>query len=322
MTSRTVSLAAPAKVNLFLRVLDRRADGYHELETLFQSVSLTDEVSVTLNEDVPAGVTPGSELESGRGSSTIRLQVEGADLGPAASNLAYRAAQRFVEETGLAATIDVTLVKNIPAGAGLGGGSSDAAAVLRCLADLTDVDDPDLLFLIGSELGSDVAFFLAQSPTVLGKGRGEVLRELTPLPQTHLVLALPPVHVSTVDAYGALASARAALTGTPEGNRVLRPEPMLDLGGLELARALDDLAHNDFESVVAPTHSEIGESIAGLRAAGASPALLSGSGAASFGVFPSEEAAEQAARELEQRLGWPFLPVRTLERPTGIARGQ
>lgn len=307
MTSRTVSLAAPAKVNLFLRVLDRRSDGYHELETLFQAVSLTDELSVTLT---AADV------------SHIRLQVEGPDLGPVDSNLAYRAASRFAEETGLTAVIDLTLLKYIPAGAGLGGGSSDAAAVLRCLAELTETDDAQLLLRIGSELGSDVPFFLSKSPTALGRGRGELLTELPSLAETHLVLALPPVHVSTGEAFGALDAARTPLPSASEGAEVLRNQPMPDVGGLELARVLKDLARNDFESVVTPAHPQIGESIEGLRSAGASLALLSGSGAASFGVFPSERAAEQAARDLEERLGWPFLAVRTLERPTGIARGR
>jgi 4-diphosphocytidyl-2-C-methyl-D-erythritol kinase len=114
--SRVAATLAPAKVNLFLRVFDRRLDGYHELETLFQAIDLADEVRVE------------------RGGGSVELEVRGADLGPVEDNLAHRAAARLLGETRISEGVRITLTKRIPAGAGLGGGSSDAAAALRCVA--------------------------------------------------------------------------------------------------------------------------------------------------------------------------------------------
>ena len=150
-------LEAPAKVNLLLRVLGLRADGFHDLDTLFQAVGLCDEVVVAL---------------SGGG---IELAVEGPDVGPVEENLAYRAAKAFLDAEGAAARVgvDILLRKRIPAGAGLGGGSSDAAAVLRCLDALRARPFPrSKLVRIGAALGSDVPFFLGDGALARGRGRG------------------------------------------------------------------------------------------------------------------------------------------------------
>ena len=189
--SRAVVIAAPAKINLFLRVLHRRNDGYREVETLMQLVSLADEVRVSITDSGPS----------------IALAVDGPDLGPTEDNLAVRAARRLREVTGFESSVDIRLTKRIPAGAGLGGGSSDAAAVLKCLAALTDFHDAGVLQEIARDLGSDVPFFLGESPIALGRGRGDVLTSLAPLAKAQVVLALPPVHVSTVEAYEALSEA-------------------------------------------------------------------------------------------------------------------
>ena len=160
--SRAIALDAPGKVNLVLRVLHRRPDGYRELETVFQMVSLADRVELTLSE----------------GPGAVTLSVDGPDLGPVESNLAWRAAEEFRLAAGLDAGVHIALTKKIPAGAGLGGGSSDAAAVLRGLARLTGFDDPLRLHGIARSLGADVPFFLGPAPIALGRGRGD---ELTPL---------------------------------------------------------------------------------------------------------------------------------------------
>jgi 4-diphosphocytidyl-2-C-methyl-D-erythritol kinase len=306
-----VRVEAPAKINLLLRVLHRRPDGYREIETLFQAVSLSDDVDVTLDSAGPSGA--------------ITLDVRGADVGPEEENLAYRAVVGFRESTHLSGAIHVRLVKRIPAGAGLGGGSSDAAAVLRGLAELQEIAfrrrestggvttapvDEATLRRIAAGLGSDVPFFLGGSPFALGRGRGEQLVPLAPLPEAWLVLALPPVHVSTAGAYRALSDARSeAASGAEEGRP--RPDVALQVAAWS---AVEALAENDFEDVVSPAHPEIARSLEGLRTEGAAVAMLSGSGGASFGLFPSREGAEGAAARLEARLGWPFLPVRTLER--------
>jgi len=305
--SRSVSLAAPAKINLVLRVLHRRADGYRELETVFQMISLADRVVVTVLDE-------GDDEHHG-----VHLDLDGPDLGPVESNLAYRAAASFIEATGIDRGARIRLTKVIPAGAGLGGGSSDAAAVLRCMAHLTGEGDSGLLHTLASELGSDVPFFLGPEPIALGRGRGEILTPLAPLPAGHLVVALPNLHVSTVGAYQALAKTRvAAEQAETDGGGPTSPEAtVLRTRGDETFQGLDwmavrTLAENDFEGVVAPRYDPIGASIDGLVKEGAVLALLSGSGAASFGLFEDRGAAGAAASALTARLGWPFVLARTL----------
>lgn len=292
-------IAAPAKINLWLRVLGRRGDGYHAVRTLFQAIDLADEVTVT------------------RGGSGVAVRVSGADVGPERENLAYRAAAAFLEAAGDEVGARVELIKRIPAGAGLGGGSSDAAAVLRCLAALSPAPpDPVELARLGAVLGSDVPFFLCGSPLALAEGRGEVLTPLPPLPVRHLVVSLPRVHVATADAYRALE--RGPLTRdarSPSNAGDARPEAPADW------RDVPERLANDFESVVVARHPEIARSIEALRRAGASGALLSGSGAASFGLFDGRAQAEQAAVTLTRRLGWPFLAVPTLNAMPEVIEG-
>jgi 4-diphosphocytidyl-2-C-methyl-D-erythritol kinase len=279
-----LSLEAPAKVNLFLRVLERRPDGFHEIETLFQAVDLCDRVELQIT-DVPG----------------ISLRVDGPDLGPVEDNLVYRAAEIFHRSIGVSAGVWIRLQKRIPAGAGLGGGSSDAAAVLRLLNEAFGgpVDGPGLMEL-GAQLGSDVPFFLGESPLAMGRGRGEVLESIPPLPEAHLVLAMPPVHVATGSAY--LKLAKRGLT--PEGRRL--GDPPASWGWIT------SLAHNDFQVVVADAHPEVERALQELKAVGADPVMLSGSGAACFGRFPHGGLAASTALGLSSRLGFPCLAVRTL----------
>ena len=287
---------APAKVNLFLRVLRRRPDGFRDIETVFQTLDLADRV----------------EVDVGSAGSTVTLTVDGPDLGPTEDNLAWRAASLFRERTGIARSVDIRLQKGIPAGAGLGGGSSDAAAVLRCLADVTGFSDRDTLLAIGAELGSDVPFFLFDTPIAVGRGRGEVLTPLTPLPARPVVVALPPVHVSTAGAYAALAESRGAGEEDPHGG-----SRTLDLQGATWPD-IERLAENDFEAVVRAGHRDVAASLDGLRRAGADTVLLSGSGAASFGLFATRGEAEAAARRLGDELGWPFRVTATRTEATAV----
>jgi 4-diphosphocytidyl-2-C-methyl-D-erythritol kinase len=291
--SRLAATLAPAKVNLLLRVFDRRPDGYHELETLFQAIDLADEVRVE------------------RGGGSVELEVRGADLGPVEDNLAHRAAARLLAETRISEGVRITLTKRIPAGAGLGGGSSDAAAALRCVALLFEISSEDsLMRRIAAELGSDVPFFLCGSPLAAGRGRGELLEPLEHLPEAHLVLVMPPVHVSTAWAYHALDAARRKHPASD--GRTLRGQP----------RSWEDVAgdaHNDFQDVVAEQHPEVARSLAALERAGAALAMMSGSGAASIGLFPDRAATERAAETLSDELGWACHAVRTLtEVPVAI----
>jgi len=313
---RRAWVEAPAKVNLRLRVLHRRGDGFHELRTVFQALSLADEVTVTLERPPAPGASEGPGrapwVAAGEG---IHLQVgaeapPAPDLGPPSDNLAVRAARAFREASGLREPLYIRLLKRIPAGGGLGGGSSDAAAVLRSLEALAEagwagVDGLGEAWLgrTAAALGSDVAFFAGSSALASATGRGELLHPLPPLPERELTLVLPPVHVATGPAYAALdrplRKARREEESTPDEPRsALRPTSWD-----QVARH----AHNDFQTVVALRHPEVARALTALEEAGGRPTLLSGSGAACFAAGLGPEAQEV----LRRALGWTVLAVRT-----------
>ena len=181
----SITLAAPAKINLSLRILGKRPDGFHELETLMAPIMLADEI----------------EIAHGRGKE-ITLTCNDPGIPTGSENLCVKAAVAFLEEVGLDDGVAISLLKRIPHGAGLGGGSSDAAAVLKGLNDLFDrplVNEE--LHRIGSRLGSDSPFFLADGPSWC-RGRGEILEPASELPRRHLLLVKPPFPITTVWAYG------------------------------------------------------------------------------------------------------------------------
>ena len=182
--TQTISLVAPAKINLSLRILGKRADGFHELETLM----------------VPIGLADTVEVSHGTGHG-ITLTCNDPELPTGAENLCVQAAEAFRVATGLDHGIAITLLKRIPHGAGLGGGSSDAAAVLKGLNELFDhplVDEE--LHQISATLGSDVPFFLGSGPAWC-RGRGEILETASAIPQRTLLLIKPPFPVPTAWAY-------------------------------------------------------------------------------------------------------------------------
>jgi 4-diphosphocytidyl-2-C-methyl-D-erythritol kinase len=286
---------APAKVNLVLHVLHRRPDGYHEIDTLFQAIDLSDEVEV--------------ELVDG----DVALEVESAEhLGPEEDNLAYRAAARLLQEVAPSTGARVRLRKRIPAGGGLGGGSSDAAAVLRCIAELIGDCEPARLEGLAVDLGSDVPFFLGESPLARGRGRGELLEPLGPLPPRPLVLVSPRVHVSTAGAYATLAEVRAGQVGPSEG--LAGPAP-------STWRDVESLVHNDFEPVISAAHPEIRRALYALRDYGASVSLMSGSGSSCFGLFQDADVARWVAEELRARHEWTCAVVQTLAKLPPVVVG-
>lgn len=297
--SARLRVSAPAKVNLTLRILERRPSGFHELETLFQAIDLCDELEVGLT-----------------AAGGVSLEVVGADVGPAEDNLVVRAARAFLAETDTGTGVHLRLTKVIPAGAGLGGGSSDAGATLRALDRLLPgAVEPTRLFEIAAALGSDIPFFAQSHGLALGRGRGERLTPVPPLPTRWLVVGLPPVHVATGPAYGALARSRAET-----GSAV--PPPLFGEGEDALPREWDQVARaavNDFEPVVAGAHGEVRRALEAIRREEPSFALLSGSGAAVFGAFADRGAAERARREAEKGCdGTRFVAVRTLEHLPGV----
>lgn len=265
-----VELAAPAKVNLRLCILAREESGYHALETVLCALSLADRVAVA------------------RGDPGIRLTVEGeVDVGPPERNLAVRAAERFHREIGAAPAIDLHLTKHIPAAAGLGGGSSDAAAVLRALNALHGDPLPRAALLrMAIELGSDVPFFLCGSPYALAWGRGERVMPLPPLPPRPVLVAHPGEAMPTADAFRAVAALRGG-GYTPEA-ALVDPDALRNWEGIE------GLARNDFEPVVLPRIPTLAAGLAAMRDAGARIALLAGSGSSIFGVFNSADSRNTA----------------------------
>ncbi len=267
---------ARAKLNLHLRVLAREESGYHQLETVFCRLDLAD------------------ELEVDRAKSGIRLEVEGPDLGPVEENLVMRAARAFFQRTEIKGGARVHLVKRIPAGGGLGGGSSDAASTLLALNRLHDhpLHNGELLEL-AVELGADVPFFAADTPVALAWGRGERLLALDALPRTHVLLAVPPFAVSTAEAYAALDSLSDWSPAAPP------PAPLLHhVAAYRTWTTLAPGATNDFEPVIFARHPQLPALKQALHAHGAFLSLMSGSGSTVFGLFRTPAALHAAHEDL------------------------
>lgn len=277
---------ARAKVNLSLRVLAREEGGYHQIETVFQALELADEVSVALRRE------PG-----------VRLTVDGVApgaLGPEGDNLAVRAARAYLEaldpEGWEEVGVRLHLEKRIPHGAGLGGGSSDAAAVLRGVDALHErALGLSRLVQLGAALGADVAFFVLDTPRALGWGRGDRLLPLPALLPREVVLAIPPEGIATPWAYRLLAEHRRHQERESAGGGVVSLEDLEDWDAVAAGAA------NAFQEVLEPVRAELAVLRGILEAAGAAPALLSGSGSAVFGVFAEADAAAAAAAEIEER---------------------
>ncbi|MGH0037634.1 MAG: 4-(cytidine 5'-diphospho)-2-C-methyl-D-erythritol kinase [Myxococcota bacterium] len=299
MTSppQRLALDAPAKLNLGLRILGRRPDGYHTLESLFVPLDWCDRVDVEVDREAGPGVA-------------LSLAGPGRGAVPAdASNLAARAAASYARAAGFGGGIRIHLAKSLPAAAGLGGGSSDAGAVLRALDRLLDRAIPmgDLAAL-ALELGADVPYFLDPRPALVG-GIGERIEPVGGLPELALVLANPGISLATADVYAAWDRSAAALTPARPGStmralsRLLdAPDPSPEPSEL-LASALGELLVNDLEAAA----RELGPGAGGLgvgelqerlRSQGAIATGMSGSGATVFGVFADGPAAHRALRGL------------------------
>ena len=268
---------APAKINLVLRVRERDDTGFHRIETLFCALELADELTL--------------DVEEGRG---VTLEVDGPDLGPVDENLAVRAARGFLHRAGVERAVAIRLKKRIPAGGGLGGGSSDAAAVLRTLARLVpDTVSPDALYEVAATLGSDVPFFLRGDPIAVGSARGDVLSPAPRLPSVPVLLAFPPFPVSTGAAYRWLDDGRAGRWD--DAVRVGEVGPPASWAEAE------GIASNDFEEPVFERHPQLREIRDTLKESGASIALLAGSGSTLFGIFPEEDRLGAAVALLRAR---------------------
>jgi 4-diphosphocytidyl-2-C-methyl-D-erythritol kinase len=275
------AVSARAKLNLSLRVLAREQSGFHQIETLFCALELADELTVELG---------GSAIELEVGAPADAPGTVG-DPGPLETNHAMRAAHAFFRALGKPGAARIRLVKRIPVGAGLGGGSSDAAAVLLALNRLHgEPFNADRLVALGGSLGSDVPFFLTGAVLALAWGRGDRLLPLPPLPSASVVLAVPPERIATADAYARLASRRGAhaMTG-PE--IVTLPRSWTEVAGV---------AANDFEASAFEDFPRLGDLRSLLEGCGASVARMTGSGSVVFGVFDELAAAADAIAALQR----------------------
>ena len=280
-----ITLSAPAKINLCLSVLGKRPDGYHEVEMVMQAIGLYDRVTVRLEGSGIKAFCDANGVPGGKG------------------NIAWRAAQAMLDRAGgpTSGGVRVEIEKHIPVAAGLGGGSSDAAAVLIACNRLLRLDlDREELAAIGTGLGMDVPFFFF-GPTALARGRGEILTSLSPPAPFWVLLANPGIATSTAWVYQ---NVNLGLTKRVDCTNIAS----LPVGKIA------EMLHNDLETVTAAAHPVIREMERALTAAGALGTRMSGSGPTVFGVFASEETCREAARVLEPR-GWRLFPAEILTVP-------
>jgi 4-diphosphocytidyl-2-C-methyl-D-erythritol kinase len=285
-----ITLPAYAKINLVLRVLARHDDGYHGVETLLCLVSLADTLT--------------AERREGQG---VTIEVRGAELGVPDQNLAVRAAQSVLQATGNRFGIHLTLIKRIPVGAGLGGGSSDAATALQAANRLAgDAIPRHELLQFAARLGSDIPFFLTGAALALAWNRGERLLRLPPLPAAPALLLTPGTPVATAAAYGWVDSAKQ--TGGARGSVAL------DLDALSRWGDIGRMAGNDFESPVFGRHGEIRSAFEALVATHPLVCRMSGSGSTLFAVYRSARDRDDAIMTLGRKHGT-LTPIDTLANP-------
>jgi 4-diphosphocytidyl-2-C-methyl-D-erythritol kinase len=282
----SIQIQSYAKINWTLDVLFKREDGFHELRTIYQTVSLHDTLAITETDGL------------------IEIVCDDPRVPCDETNLAFKAAALLREAAGPSKGARIEIEKRIPVAAGLGGGSSNAAATLLALVKLWPVEiDERNLVRIAASIGSDVPFFL-MGGTALGVGRGEEVHPIEQVDSEHLLLVNPGFSVSTRDAYEKL----SRLTRSEAANNI--PFTLLAAKGIS---GLPLVARNDLEEVVLAAHPEIAEVKRRLQSLGARHAQMSGSGATVFGVFDNSQTTEQAEAEMRS-LGYWAQRVRTVDR--------
>ena len=283
-----LTLPSFAKVNLYLRVLGRRDDGYHELSTVFQTVSLHDTITFTESDD-------------------LSLTWNQRAISVSDNNLIIKAANQLRSHFGIDRGARISLVKTIPAPGGLGGGSSNAAVTLLGLSRLWNLP----INIAGLEgmaaaIGSDVTFFL-HGGTALGSGRGEVIEELPDLDLGRMLIVTPDVAVSTPEAFYSLSAPNLTKQALNRTLSVCRNEAKSQ-----------DLLHlplkNDFEASVFDVYPEVRRAKETLLALGAQSAAMSGSGASIFAIFDKEETRQAAMKALDNEVNWRKFAVAAISR--------
>jgi 4-diphosphocytidyl-2-C-methyl-D-erythritol kinase len=288
-----LKLPSFAKINWTLRILGKRPDGYHEIATVLQSVSLCDELVFEIRDD-----------------NRVFLICDDPEIPVDETNLIVKAARALSKQHGAT----VKLFKKIPAKGGLGGGSSNAAVTLLALNRLWRLElGAGDLRQIGGALGADVPFFISGG-TAVARGIGTEIAEVSDFPKQHLIILTPNASVSTATAYAALNAPSLAPNApsltTPESVSILSSSFTEPFSGDNSQWPL----HNDFEGVIFETEPEIGRAKSALIDAGARAALLAGSGSSVFGIFSDEAARNQALRNVRCEAGWRVFACHTLSR--------
>ncbi len=275
MSIEVLEIHTPAKINLCLEIIGKRPDGYHDLRTVMQKVKLFDRIVL-------------KKISTG-----ICLTCPGSDLPEDNSNLAFKAASAFFNQTGVKSGVSIKLHKNIPVAAGLGGGSSDAAAVLTGLDELfgTEMEQEAMLKLAGS-LGADVPFFIVKHPAVLATGIGDKFEIVSPINNCQIVLVNPGLHVSTKWVYDNFAL-------TSEGNTYmlsgyLKSKVNHSSKGLYLPfkNITVPAFLNDLEAVTIKKYNQLHDIKVQMLQQGAIETMMSGSGPTVFGLFSKQQLAK------------------------------
>ncbi len=272
--NKELQIKCPAKINLTLDVVCRRSDGYHNLSMIMQTINLFDIIKISVSESH---------------SPCINLTCENKNVPTDDSNLIVKAAKLFLEKSGISAAVEINLEKNIPIGAGLGGGSSDAAGTLTALNTLFDNPlSKECLADMAKSLGADVPFFL-NGGCMLAEGIGEKLSPLPPLENIFIVLAKPDISISTAHVYKSLVL----------DDSICHPDIKSAMDALyqQDVDKLASVAGNVLESVVLKEHPLIQEYKSIMKNLGAAYSLMSGSGSSVFGVFKDKLSAEKALRK-------------------------
>ncbi len=279
-----IQIKAPAKINLSLDVVSRREDGYHNLEMIMQEVGIFDVLTLSMEY---------SEV------TEIHLSCNKHFLPTDERNLCFKAAKLFLDKANISAKVRIDIKKTIPVGAGLGGGSSDAAATLKALNKLTNKPFTlEELSVLGKSLGADVPFFI-YGGCMLAKGIGEQLSPVPPLKNALILIAKPRFSISTAQVYKNLCLDEK--TPHPNTNEVLDALSHNDL------KKLGEYAGNTLESVTEKLYPEISEYKKTMNDNGAVYSLMSGSGSAVFGIFTDKQKALTTAKLLKEKTNQVFL---------------
>lgn len=288
----------PAKVNLSLRLCGKRADGYHLIDSLMVPISLCDELLVAIRTRQPGALQP-----------SVSVEADCAQIPSGADNLAYQAAAAFVKVAQQSVAIAIHIRKRIPVGSGLGGGSSDAAAVLLALNRfLGHPLQPAQLADVGARIGADVPFFVYGRPARV-TGTGERIVPITLGATLNLVVCSDGYKLSTAHVYSQVRAASHSLTSDPPVSNIT--------DFVEGRRPFTDLLVNDLEGAAAHIHPEVLSLKARVMQEGAQAALMTGSGSAVFGVWAHRQSAAEAAARLRRQGLWAEA-VQTLERSPAL----